>query len=41
MAGPGGCFPPGSVIDMDEKKAKPLIDGGYAVRVDGRKVVKK
>lgn len=30
MSGPGGQNPPGSIINVDEKQAKALIDGGYA-----------
>lgn len=41
MAGPEGNFPPGTILELDEKQAKPLIDGGYAVRLDIRKVAKK
>jgi len=33
-AGPRGTYSPGAIIDMNEADAKPLIDGGYAERVD-------
>jgi len=32
MAGPNGVFYPGNIIDVDEKEAKQLIDGGYATK---------
>jgi len=38
MAGPEGCFVPGQVIDVDEKKAKELISGGYAEAVEEKTV---
>ena len=31
MAGPAGVFPAGSVLDVDDKEAKLLVDGGFAV----------
>lgn len=32
MAGPGGVYPPGSLITLDSKQAQQLIDGGYAIK---------
>lgn len=34
MAGPEGTFPPGSLLDIEEIKAKALINGKYAVSME-------
>lgn len=34
LAGPDGCFAPGSVIDVSASQAAALIAGQYGVRVD-------
>jgi len=36
MAGPGGVVHPGTVFDAPADKAKALIDGCYAVAVEGK-----
>jgi len=34
LAGPDGTIAAGTIVDMDRKKAKALIDGHFAVAVD-------
>lgn len=33
MAGPAGNYPAGAIVDLPDKQAAQLIEGGYAVRV--------
>ena len=40
FAGPEENFPSGSVINLDEKKAKGLVAGGYAVSLEPESEVK-
>lgn len=34
LAGPEGNYPSGTVLTMEDKKALPLINGGYAVSLE-------
>lgn len=34
LAGPGGIFDPGSVIDLEKGLAEQLVNGGYALSLE-------
>ena len=35
-AGPGGIWPPGSIVDLPDEQARQFVAGGYAVAVGAK-----